>query len=58
LHEFKCDILVIAAVTALYFELCIPDIFIKMQLAWLISGQVKITYLIFSSHVFIVQYIV
>lgn len=52
LHEFKYDIMVTAVVTALYYELCIPDIFIKMQFAWLVSGQVKITDLISSSQRF------
>lgn len=42
-HEFNFDILVIAVVTAVYHGLCIRDIFIKMLLAWLIIGQVKIT---------------
>ena len=50
--EFKCDVLVVVVVTALYDELCIPDILYKMQLAWLISDQVKVTDLISSFQIF------
>jgi hypothetical protein len=57
-HEFKFDILLIGFVTAVYHGLCIPDIFIKMLLAWLIIGQLKITDFVSSSKSFIAQYFV